>query len=143
MAPKPTTYVFHSLNFLLTESLTEGRRCAWRQQSFCSEPWAQWLPNRYMTLYVSRTPVAAHAIYSHLDPFSRQVANDMGQAEALHLLPAHSGSDKFRDARRYRQCGYSHRRLGRLPDYLWIWCCVEWVIIQFTKPRRRLTIRNS
>lgn len=38
---------------------------------------------------------------------SRKVANDMEQANALHLFPAHSGSDQFRDSRRHRQCGYS------------------------------------
>jgi len=41
-------------------------------------------------------------LHSRFDLFSRKVANDMGQAEALHSLPAYSRSDKFRDAWRHR-----------------------------------------
>jgi hypothetical protein len=40
-------------------------------------------------------------LLSRLNLFSCTVANDMGQGEALHLLPTHSRSDKFRDARRH------------------------------------------
>ena len=39
--------------------------------------------------------------HSRLNLFSRKVANDMGQAEAPHLLPADSRSNKLRDTRRH------------------------------------------
>ena len=40
-------------------------------------------------------------LHSRLNLFFRKVANDMGQAEPLHLLPADSRSNKLRDARRH------------------------------------------
>lgn len=37
-----------------------------------------------------------------------KVANNMGPAGALHLFPAHSRPDKFRNTWYHRKCGYCH-----------------------------------